>query len=122
MNSERLLNVAKTLREAAHNELFTMRRYVHDCGTPACAIGHYAARADLQSIIRIDHGSILYVATDEDGQSEIADYDDDQMCEHFGISEGQAHELFSGDGCGKAKTPIEAAEYIERFVADASGR
>lgn len=47
MNKERLLNVAKALRESTTPpDLFTMRFVMRECGTPACALGHYAARGD----------------------------------------------------------------------------
>ena len=78
MNQEQasnLLNVATALRSAEREKLpFNMARYgnalregwsrfmgkqdgslsvrdrdVHTCGTPACALGHYACRFDLQS-------------------------------------------------------------------------
>lgn len=120
MNKERLLNVAKALRESPHPERFDMGAYAHSCGTPACAFGHYAARRDLQQFLAIDSdsnadcdSSVKYVY--DDG---LADYDDDEILEHFGISFDEAWDLFSSTGCGRAKTVTQAAEYIERFVAE----
>jgi hypothetical protein len=117
VNAERLLNLARSLREAAHKERFTMKRYVHTCGTPACAFGHYAGRPDLQDFVRIEGECIFYAQPDEDGDHLLADYDDPQTLKHFGISEEQAVELFREDGCGQARTADEAAKYIEDFVA-----
>lgn len=120
MNKERLLNVVKALRESKDPGCFTMCTY-HKCGTPGCAIGHYAARRDLQELMQIDikshTGGLLFGvwgATDRgfNYQRTLAD--------HFGISVSQEEELFSVDGCGEARTPDEAAEYIERFVAEHS--
>jgi len=42
---------------------------------------------------------------------------DSEILEHFGITFDEANELFNWDGCGNAKTPLEAAAYIEGFVA-----
>lgn len=120
MNKERLLNVAKALREAAHKERFTMKRYIHTCGTPGCAYGHYAGRPDLQDIIRISGQCIYYTKRDDAGDNVFADYDDKEICEHFGFTEDEARELFREDGCGGATTADEAADYIERFVATAA--
>jgi hypothetical protein len=109
MHAQRLLNVARALRESRNPEQFTMGRYVNMCGTPGCALGHYAARHDLQDYFRLnqhwlessrpDPMEIIYGAMD-----------------HFEITEKQSDELFSEVGCGNAKTPIQAAEYIEAFV------
>jgi hypothetical protein len=58
-------------------------------------------------------------------------YAGEEVCEHFEITVEQATELFSDGeddpdysehyipvGCGNPKNAIEAAEYIERFVAE----
>jgi hypothetical protein len=111
MNKERLLNVAKALRESPNPDLFTMARYGFDCGTPACALGHYAARPDLQDFFKLKQNGMLVLTENDE-----VPYGEDEM-EHFGIDEKQAAELFGTEGCGNAQTPIEAAEYIEQFVA-----
>jgi hypothetical protein len=53
----RLLNVAKALRDAAEAKKFFCMRDIaivrDDCGTPACALGHYAARRDLQATFEL---------------------------------------------------------------------
>lgn len=132
MNKERLLNVAKALRESLKPEDFSMDMY-HVCGTPACALGHYAARPDLQSAFALgkDGRSGLFRASDEaQSWDQCIAYCGPAICEHFDISADQATDLFAdGDtdeddevitevGCGNPKNAIEAAEYIERFVAD----
>lgn len=113
MHKERLLNVAKALRESENPKQFSMRREMNDCGTPACAWGHYCARDDLQRTFTMDRDGYAYTA-DAGGFT----YQHALVREHFGITEDQAVELFSQDGCGDAKTAIAAAEYIERFVAE----
>lgn len=123
--NQRLLNVARALRESPNPDKFDMVKYGHPCGTPACALGHYAARRDLQDAFGLRALSTsrdLYVT--HDGLTTW--YDDFDVREHFRLDtydddeeEGwsEAEELFGGRGCGGAKTAIEAAEYIEAFVA-----
>lgn len=146
IQQKRLLNVAKALRDAAAQPklkaLFTMSQYGYSthgngelysgetgklvkieeaktCGTPACALGHYAARRDLQREFVLDEtGDVV----DKDGNS----FSSEQLERHFGISAGnddpnevsdEAEDIFGGYGCDRAKTPIQAARYIEKFVA-----
>lgn len=119
MNAERLLNVAKALREGPNQEELDMVTVVDEsCGTPGCAFGHYASRADLQDAFRVAQKRELggyAVIKLSDGK--YCPYDHPEVADHFGISKMDLEELFCGAGCGDAKTPREAAEYIERFVA-----
>lgn len=117
MNRERLLNVARALREAPNPEKFDMGSEIHRrCGTPACAWGHYAAREDLQSAWKVERDKGGYFDVREIGTGRWASYDDDALLDHFDITPKERLELFDADGCGGAQTPIEAAEYIEEFV------
>jgi len=120
MNKERLLNVAKALWESKNPEKFDMDHHIHhECGTPACAFGHYAARQDLQDAFRIvfDGQWRCHWIETTDGKNENVWWDDECVRKHFDISEKEARMLFFARGCGGAKTPVEAAKYIERFVA-----
>jgi hypothetical protein len=116
VNKDRLLNVARALRESPKPEAFYMGEYAQDCGTPACALGHYAHRVDLQDVFMLRDNLVFLCGAPIDAWETHYDYYDDDVCDHFGISVGQACELFSANGCGHAKTAIEAAEYIENFV------
>lgn len=117
MNKERLLNVARALREGKP-ENFDMYGYVRgDCGTPACALGHYASRTDLQSFLKIanvDGFDLVYAETG----SLCGGYESERVCDHFDITALEAEEIFHSHGCGGAQTNVEAAEYIERFVKE----
>jgi hypothetical protein len=119
MNKERLLKVARALRESRAPDDFTMERFGNDCGTPACALGHYASRRDLQRTFRfakyqdIGRPTLLYAKT-----GRCAYVDHEEVLDHFGVSYGQCDELFGPDGCDRAMTPQQAADYIERFVAE----
>jgi len=118
IQAQRLLNVALALRESRNPDQFQMGCYVNGCGTPACAIGHYASRADLQDLFAIRNGDdFVYADSTPDWEyGGLADYDDDRVLEHFGITAYEAEALFGGRGCDYAKTANEAADFIERFV------
>ena len=112
MNRNRLLNVAKALREAPNPAAFDMGVYVHSCGTPACALGHYGCRPDLQDVFFQRDGSLF--AINEDGRETMCIMD--VARKHFDISSREVDQLFEATGCGHAETAQEAAAYIERFV------
>lgn len=128
MHAERLLNIAKACRESPSPEKFDMSQ-IHMCGTPACALGHYVARKDLQQTFELRHPYGIQVV----GGTDFVGIDSQEILDHFGITASQAAELFDepqdyeydddgedgmpvGAGCGNARTAIQAAEYIERFV------
>jgi hypothetical protein len=135
VNKERLLKVAKALREAPEPEKFDMRAHVHPCGTPSCAFGHYAARRDLQDSFSIDSSRVSarlpYQGVHLNDGTEVC-FSDDVVLAHFDLNEEEAGELFGSmsanpmDNIPEAyarlartcKTSLEAAEYIERFVAE----
>jgi hypothetical protein len=127
--AKRLLNVAKALRESEVPEAFNMSYFLRNptdnehnwCGTPSCALGHYAARTDLQKKFKVG------VTKGMDGRSWaqmiLANgstyYGESSVCvEHFGITYDEYDDLFDINGCGGAKTPIDAARYIEQFVKE----
>ena len=83
------------------------------CGTPACALGNYAFRRDLQKTFRLNGNNVLLSS----GSDCFCGDPWEEVKEHFGISEKQADELFDQGGCGNAKTHLQAAKYIEEFVA-----
>jgi hypothetical protein len=114
IHAQRLLNVARALRESLIPDHFDMGIYAHHCGTPACAIGHYASRTDLQDLLFLSKGGNLCSATTRDS----IDYYEAWVLQHFGITDEQSDELFSPQGCGNAETPNQAADFIEAFVAE----
>jgi hypothetical protein len=121
MNKERLLNVAKALRESPNPDDFTMKWVRNECGTPACALGHYAAREDLQSefrLLELDRLASPGVAIRSLQTGDLVAWCDPDVLNHFGIDREQNSLLFSSDGCDVAQTAAEAAEYIERFVSE----
>ncbi len=138
---KRLLNVAKALRETQTPDDFRMSLFGNACGTPACALGHYASRTDLQKafVFRVNREDAAYnkrqsqamledpstyrglisphVATVKRPRAALW-YDGPEILEHFGITDYQAELIFGGHGCGGARHPDEAAQFIERFVEE----
>ena len=134
--AQRLLRVAKALRESPNPKAFTMECYVQGDefgGTPACALGHYAARRDLQHMFTFIKNPKRCNANSSYAKLVTYQYMKDRKniqynnieCDifyvtyiqkYFGITSNDMIELFGPTGCNNAKTPIQAAKYIERFV------
>lgn len=134
VQNQRLLNVALALRNSPEPEDFTMNLFVRECGTPGCALGHYAARRDLQRAFKLvsyigEHWNFaagsyqptikydIARATDAHNRQSSLGHDSAEVLEHFGITGHEAEELFGPFGCGDARAAKRAAGYIERFVA-----
>lgn len=134
VQQKRLLSVAIALRDAAKAKMkLDMEVYVFSgaeedgglCGTPACALGHYAARTDMQRLLMIRTRESKWDNRMSSnmvfrGSGDLAAYEDAEVLNHFGIDYDHADEIFGPEGCGNAKTPLAAAKYIERFVAKAA--
>lgn len=113
IHKKRLLNVARALREIKAPNMLTMDRVSHACGAPACALGHYVARSDLQKSFRLTANGAIALR-----RGPLLEwFRGPRICGHLGIGIEESGELFSGDGCGNAKTAKQAIKYIERFVA-----
>lgn len=117
---------------------FTMKVYSR-CGSPACVLGNYAARSDLQSLLTLSLGRqdggfsplMLAQTLTPGGQYEPTAYWSREVFEHFGISALDAEELFAAPsdededsdpndyepgGCGDAKTPEEAVHFLTMWM------
>ena len=117
MNKKRLLNVAKALRESKAPDDFRMEVYSNYCGTPACALGHYASRRDLQTAFTFESKYGGYGRLYDDHGFSV-DFIDEDIGQHFDIDYRSCEELFSASGCSNAKTTTDAATYIETWVAN----
>lgn len=113
INTERLLALADILDKA--DELHTARGeptylqgcYTHPCGTPACALGHWAvANPDRWSFAC----GTPYLILSASGVSRCAQSE-------FGLSWHESEEIFGSEGCDFAETAKQAADYIRDFVA-----
>lgn len=121
----RLNKCAQILREAAKRygrkndwlNGYCQAIYTHDCGTPACAFGHYAAAHPKRfAISKRDGFPVLMVA------GVYPFYGLDAAKEEFELSQSEVIELFGGNGCGGAKTALQAAQYIEKFIIRHGGK
>lgn len=88
---------------------YNQRWFTHSCGTPACALGHWAASRKSKGL-KLRDGMVLYPQRFNGSIQYAADID-------FDISLKEANELFELDGCGNAQTAAEAAAYIRKFIA-----
>jgi len=120
MNKQRLQNVVRAVREG-RNEDFNMSIYANHCGTPACALGHYAARGDLQEVFSLSsvNGDSFKIPVYNNTFTSIHT-PFTVAAEHFDITIAETVELFSSSGCGKiGREPITAKQaiaYIENFI------
>lgn len=118
---KRLLRLAKLLevadeRHRAKNEpAYKQHLLVHNCGSPGCAIGHYAAanKARGWAIKRDKTYREMRVVIKRKGLLGICD---PRVQKEFAISAAEASELFSATGCDGAPTASAAAAYIRMFV------
>jgi hypothetical protein len=113
----RLRTLARVVREAAAFDMSIICDAI--CGTPACALGHYAARPDVQSNFAIGiplrGGETIFGLVDVMTGRRIY-VDDDLIVEHFGLTESECRELFDFNGCRDAgRDNKKAAAYIEDF-------
>ena len=134
VHARRLLNVARALVEAPDPKQFTMETFAREdhenlCATPACALGHYAARGDLQREFKLgawvaqEEGLVLAAwvlprghvsKTYDDFCNARVWYDDGLVREHFNIDFDEAELLFGGYGCGgrAGEWSVEADDYV----------
>jgi hypothetical protein len=114
LGNERLLELAAILdvADAQHRQrkepTYDQSVIVHDCGTPACAAGHWAASNPDRWEIR---GGCTYLK----GRSSMGAIP--AMSNEFALSIDEYEELFGSAGCNGARTAKQAAKYIRRFVS-----
>ncbi len=102
-----ILDTADALHKKKGAPTYDQRVYVWNCGTPACALGHWVAANPKR--FRFQFGSPV-----RNGREEYAGLGTAPV--EFGISDYEAMELFDLCGCDNAQTAKEAARYIRAFV------
>lgn len=128
MRADRLLLVAKALRESQCPQAFIMTR-IHTCGTPHCAFGHYIARRDLQQIFQFPMGDFAEQIGEHTGAhmhnvimsgvwgATSVNFNWRRcISEHFDLDDTQVQMIFGPHGCNDADTAEAAADYIETYV------
>ena len=101
-----ILDKADALHEKNNEPTYYQAKFRHSCGTPACAVGHAVEHAPFKKAgLRMKHNAIQ----------------PDVVCRFFAL-DNYFHvakdwdELFTGRGCGEARTAKQAAKYIRAFV------
>lgn len=85
----RLADYVERRQRAKPKAGYNQRRVVHDCGAPACLLGHADA---------LFHGPVYL--------------------EFFAVEAAESVELFHNNGCGNARTDWrKAVAYVRAFVA-----
>jgi len=118
MRVDRLRKLAKILFTAdeKHSQNdepeYDQGRYMWPCGTPACALGHWAAANPKRwKLKRTGYSEKVPLLREKTTNDPIED-----AAKEFGLDYNEVSELFDGDGCGWARTGREAAIYIENFI------
>lgn len=115
-----VLDIADKGHELSDERTYSQKVFVHPCGAPACALGHYAAQFPRRFRIKPpggvfnSNGSIIDALTDA---PTLHFNNSETIRNEFAITETEADELFSSSGCDHAATSEEAANYIRKFVA-----
>jgi hypothetical protein len=98
-----ILDTADAEHEAKGEPTYDQVSFQHNCGTPACALGHWRASQ----------------GRTPDPYMGRTDYAEERVSkDDFAIVEAEYEDLFGGAGCERAKTAKEAAAYIRSFVKD----
>lgn len=106
-----ILDVADAEHRAKGEPRYRQTYFSHECGAPACALGHWAA-ANRRRGWKFDaslHPQPLL-------RGVVAACWSSVVAEEFSISSEDGSELFSAWGCGSARTAKQAAKYLRKFV------
>jgi hypothetical protein len=118
VHERRFENLIKATLEAP-KELFNMGMFAQSCGAPACLLGNYGDRTDLQRtfiLARSPRNEHLYLKL-RSRTALIVFENGKEVSEHFGITEDEASALFCPDGCNNAHTNrAKAIKYVRAFI------
>lgn len=103
-----ILDVADAEHRKKGEPRYDQGMLAHRCGTPACALGHWAFQNRRRGW-ELRDGSPLLQGRPAGTWATAAE---------FGISSVEDAQLFSSFGCGRASTAKAAARYIRKFVAN----
>lgn len=115
VGNRRLLKLADILdtADAEHRKrkepTYDQGQFTHECDTPACALGHWAAAHPRRWRFNTGGTPELKFA--------FAKVAFDAAMDEFCLDRGEVLDLFNSSGCGNARTAKQAAKYIRNFVA-----
>lgn len=116
----RLLEAADLVE---NSETYCQNAWFNECGTPACALGHYSAAHPEYRYIAYHTGNPAYVRDIRvNGLPTFLTLDFVpngflNLLNHFNISYDEFICIFGCSGCNNAQTGKEAAEFIRNFIA-----
>jgi len=113
MNKPRLEKLITAL-DGVQPKHFDMTRYAHECGTPACVFGYFAARSDLQKKFKFVKGDPV-CSTRLASSGAGVEYYEEEVLDYFGITREQSDILFGADENEKA-TPARMRQRIRKFI------
>lgn len=105
-----ILDVADAQHRAKKEPTYDQSTFKKSCGTPACALGHWAAHNPRRW--KFDTTGHPYLRTTEP----LYGISFEDASQEFGIDHHAINELFEYNGCGRAKTGKQAAKFIRKFV------
>lgn len=118
LGNARLLQLADILDIADEGHIerqeptYRQNIFAHACGTPSCALGHWAAtNTDRWHFGQRDEFPELYLKSDP--YLPLYKAAQNEFC----LSSGEEAQLFGCNGCRHATTAKQAAKYIREFVA-----
>ncbi len=100
-----ILEAADDIHDKRKEPSYDQYSYMHSCGTPACALGHYVASNKRWVLIN----RIPFL---KNGNKDLRQDTKDE----FGITSDESDQLFGPTGCGRARTAKQAAWYIRQFL------
>lgn len=119
---QRLLNAAQSVLDYDHSEdrivpgEIYMGSYIKPCGAPACVLGHYCAREDLQDDFSVRYRGIISRNANPNDNS--LGFDSIEVRRHFDLRFDESHAIFGEYGCRNARHPEQVSEFIRDFVAN----
>lgn len=112
-----ILDVADALHRKRKEPTYNQERFAHpSCGTPACALGHYATHSRRWKLKRVEVGPndvALWPLLKQGSGDSFTDANEEFALDVYA---NESQELFGAMGCGEAQTAKQAARYIRRFV------
>lgn len=112
-----LLDTVDKEHRARKEPTYDQSHYFHPCGTPSCALGHWAAAHPRRWRVRRSgyDGRRLYPLL---RGGNFADSHLSSVMHEFGLNSDDVDMLFGHQGCNKAKTGKQAARFIRKFIQD----
>lgn len=116
-----ILDVADAEHAVNDEPSYSQDIFFHECGTPACAGGHWAVAHPERWIVRdfrpyLREAPPSHLSAISERGTALRVYESLRI--EFALTYDEGQEIFGGNGCGNAHTGKQAAAYIREFVED----